>query len=48
MGGFATVADIEAFEKKPLEERNLPESTYAAIRRTAETYFDDIVLFFFL
>lgn len=48
MGGFATMADIEAFEKKPLEERNLPESTYAAIRRTAETYPDDTALFFFL
>lgn len=48
MGGFSTLADIEAFEKKPLEERNLPESTYAAIRRTAETYPDDTALFFFL
>lgn len=48
MGGFATVADIEAFEAVPLAERNLPESTYAAIRRTAESYPDDIALIFFL
>lgn len=48
MGGFATIADIEAFEAIPLAERSLPESTYAAIRRTAETYPDDIALIFFL
>lgn len=48
MGGFATIADIEAFEAIPLAERSLPESTYAAIRRTAETYPDDIALIFLL
>lgn len=48
MGGFATVSDIDAFERTPLVERNLPESTYAAIRRTAETYPDDTALIFFL
>jgi fatty-acyl-CoA synthase len=48
MGGFATVADIEAFEAMSLTERNLPESTYAAIQRTAESHPDDTALTFFL
>ncbi len=48
MGGFATVADIEAFEATPLTDRNLPESTYAAIRRTAEDYPEGTALLFFL
>jgi len=30
-----TLADIEAFERVPLEQRALPHSTYAMIRQTA-------------
>lgn len=48
MGGFATLSDIEAFEAIPLAERNLPESTYEAIRRSAAALPDQDAVVFFL
>ncbi len=48
MPKFATYADIEAFEATPLAERNLPNSTYAAISRTAKKYPNHTALTFFL
>ena len=48
MGGFATLSDIEAFEATLLAARNLPASTYAAIRRSALAHPNDDALLFFL
>ncbi len=44
----ATLADIEAIESVPLERRNLPGSTYEAIRQGANIKSDKIALQFFL
>jgi len=46
--GIATQADVEAIEQVPLGERNLPESTYAMLRRGAARHPDKIALRFFL
>ena len=43
-----TLADIEAIERVPLAERDLPESTYDLLRRTSERYPDRPALSFFL
>ncbi|MCB0040969.1 MAG: AMP-binding protein, partial [Caldilinea sp.] len=48
MAGFASLAEIEAFEATPLVERDLPGSTYAAIQRTAAAHPDLPALIFFL
>jgi fatty-acyl-CoA synthase len=44
----ATLADIEEMEKIPLKDRNLPASTYAAIKRSAEQHPNQTALGFFL
>lgn len=44
----ATLADIEEMERIPLKERNLPASTYAAIKRSAEQHPNQTALGFFL
>jgi len=43
-----SLADIEAFERTPLKERQLPASTYEAIRQSALQYPDSTALIFFL
>ena len=48
MPGVATLADIEEMEKVPLEERDLPPSTYAAIKRSAEKHPNQTAVGFFL
>ncbi len=48
MPGFATIADIEAFESVPLEERGLPPNTYEALKRSAEKFPNKNALSFFL
>ncbi len=45
---IATMADVEAIESVPLEERNLPPNTYEAIRRGMERNPDGWALSFFL
>jgi fatty-acyl-CoA synthase len=47
MGQIRTLADIEAIERVPLAERQLPESTYAMIRQSALTFPDRPALIFF-
>ncbi len=44
----ATLADIQEMEQIPLEERNLPTSTYAAIKRSAQAFPNQTALGFFL
>ena len=46
--GVQTLADVEAIERIPLAERDLPRSTYDLLRRTAEQYPDRPALSFFL
>ncbi len=48
MTGFASLADIEAFEMTPLADRKLPATTYAAIQRTAAAHPELPALIFFL
>lgn len=48
MAGFASLAEIEAFEATPLVERGLPDNTYAAVQRTAAAHPDLPALIFFL
>ncbi len=48
MPHVATLADIEAIEQIPLSERDLPASTYEAIRRGAARNPDGVALHFFL
>ncbi len=48
MPHVATMADIEAIEQIPLSERELPASTYEAIRRGAALNPDGVALHFFL
>ncbi len=48
MSYVATLADIEAIEQIPLEERDLPPNTYEAIRRGAALNPDGVALHFFL
>ena len=48
MAQIATMADIEAFETTPLSERDLPNSTYETIQRSAEAHADVSALTFFL
>ena len=48
MSAVATLADIEAIEAIPLAERNLPNSTYEAIGKTANQYPNHQALAFFL
>ncbi|MEZ4633261.1 MAG: acyl-CoA synthetase [Deinococcales bacterium] len=43
-----SLADVEAFEKTPLSQRNLPQSTYEAIKRSAERYPKSPAIMFFL
>ena len=45
---FKTIADIDAFEKTPLDERHLPESTYEMITRGAAIDPEAAALEFFL
>ncbi len=45
---IATMADVEAIESIPLEERHLPPNTYEAIRRGMERNPDGLALSFFL
>jgi fatty-acyl-CoA synthase len=42
-----TLADIEAFERVPLEQRALPHSTYAMIRQTALADPEQAALYYF-
>ena len=44
----ATLRDIEELEQLPLEARNLPASTYAALQRSARVHGEQIALSFFL
>ncbi len=44
----ATLADIEEMERIPLEDRNLPPSTYAAIKRSAQNHPSQTAIGFFL
>ena len=46
--GISTLADVLEIEKIPLAERNLPASTYQAIKQSAEHYHDQTALQFFL
>lgn len=48
MSQIATLADIEAIEKVPLEEQNLPSSTYEMLLRGAELGGNKVALSFFL
>ena len=48
MFGIGSLADVEAFESVPLMERDLPNSTYDAIKRSAEAYPNTQALIFFL
>ena len=48
MKRVATMADIQAMEETPLADRNLPASTYEAIRRSAVRTPDAPALHFFL
>ena len=48
MSGISSLADVQAFESVPLKERNLPNSTYDVIKRSAEAYPDTQALMFFL
>ena len=48
MPHIATMADIEAIEQIPLSERELPASTYEAIRGGAALNPDEVALHFFL
>lgn len=48
MPGISSVADIEAIEATPLADRNLPPSTYDAIRQAAEKHPQNRALAFFL
>ncbi len=47
MPGFATLADVRAFEQLPLTDRDLPRSTYAALARAAAAYGENPALRFF-
>jgi fatty-acyl-CoA synthase len=47
MEQIRTLSDIEAIERVPLAERQLPESTYAMIRQSALTSPDHPALVFF-
>jgi fatty-acyl-CoA synthase len=46
--GIATQADVEAMERVPLAERDLPASTYAMLRQGASQHPDKVALRFFL
>lgn len=48
MSIIATVADVERIESVPLNERNLPNSTYEAIQRTASSTPNNTAISFFL
>lgn len=48
MKGVATLADIELMEEIPLDTRDLPANTYAALQRGANKKPDKIALQFFL
>ncbi|MGB0388128.1 MAG: acyl-CoA synthetase [Ardenticatenaceae bacterium] len=48
MSGIASLADVKAFESVPLKERDLPNSTYDAIKRSAQAYPNTEALIFFL
>ena len=48
MPGFRDTADVEKLEKVPLEERDLPRSTYEIIQRGADAHPDRDALVFFL
>jgi fatty-acyl-CoA synthase len=48
MPGIATFADVLAIESIPLEERNLPASTYEVFQRSAKKFPDTPALLFFL
>ena len=48
MPEIKTIADIEAFEETPLEDHNLPDNTYEAIRRGAQRNPEELALAFFL
>lgn len=48
MKGVATLADIELMEEIPLDTRDLPTNTYAALQRGANKKPDKIALQFFL
>ena len=45
---ISTIADVRQIESIPLSQRDLPASTYAAIKRTAERLPDAPALSFFL
>jgi len=45
---MSNIADLESFEKTPLEERNLPGSTYQLLKQSAERYGDKIAMRFLL
>jgi fatty-acyl-CoA synthase len=47
MTGFATLADVEAAERVPLRERELPSSTYEMLARAAAQHVDRTALRFF-
>lgn len=48
MSEIATMADVEAIEQVPLDERGLPSNTYEALRRGAAIAPDQVALSFFL
>lgn len=48
MAGFSSLAEIEEFEKVPLADRNLPESTYDLLVQGAEKYGNEPAVQFFL
>ena len=48
MKPVSTMKDIEALEKVPLSERNLPPNTYELIKQTAAKYPDKVAIYFFL
>ncbi|MFN8475753.1 MAG: AMP-binding protein [Anaerolineae bacterium] len=48
MPGFATLADIEAFEQVPFSDRDLPPNTFELIRRGSADNPDRPALIFFL
>ena len=45
---MSNIADLESFEKTPLEERNLPSSTYQLLKQSAELYGEKIAMRFLL
>lgn len=48
MAKIATLSDVEAFESVPLEEQNIPSTTYEVFTRGAEKFGNKDALIFFL